>query len=572
MFCTNCGAKCADDARFCTKCGKPLNPSTPVSKSVSQPVSQPVSRPISQPGAQPVSKPVSQSSATEMKQAPVSVANGTYQAAAANSFDKTTLVDGAPADYDRTASVRRASAISNQKSTQSVDNLGASPKKKNRLPTIIAAALAVIILVGAGIFVVPKFISDDGSESSDESSSETADHSSFDEELIASIISEAEDLTTAEDYEGALAKIKAGLVTYPKSETLQAKADEYETALNQQIENATLKYGSTVTVDQMLDNAGNIHAAFTGISPQGDAVWTYSTGLYPQIELDVINDIGACNGNYYLVENGSIHVLSIADGSTRWINNDFGGSASCSVFDDNGTLYICGYNGPDLFIVDADGNTIQNIDSFDSEYYRPHRIAYQGSQVAISFEGTPSGIDEVVYVNLSDYSTSIVKESPEAQGVVTVEVDTEIPRVSMENVSSVTATSYLKEPQYGFEHSPSNVIDASLSNAWVENASGQGEGESITLHLDGTYKLSGFTINAGYQKSSSTFKNNSRPNRMLVTFSDGSSEDVFLEDVNSQQRVTFSSAVETSSVTFTIVSVYPGDKYQDTAISEISLF
>lgn len=511
-------------------------------------------------------------SATEMKETLMSVANGTYHATDAGNLDKTTSVRRAPANYDRTTSVRKAPASSDGRFGLSVNTFGATPKEKNKLPAVIVAVLAVVILVGAGIFAIPKFTSNDDSDKSSEASDETADYSPFDEEQIASIISEAEVLATDEDYEGALTKITTGLATYPKSGTLQAKADEYTATLNQQIEDATLMYGSTVTVDSMLDNLGNAHAVFTGISPQGEAVWTYSTGSYPQTELDVINDIGSYNGNYYLVENGSIHVLNITDGSARWINNDFGGSASCSVFDDNGTLYICGYYGPDLFIVDANGNTIQDIDSFDSEYYWPYQIAYQGTQVAITFKGTPSETDEVVYVNLSDYSTSIVKKSSAVQGPVTVEVDAEIPQVSMDNVSNVTATSYLKEPQYGFVHSPSNVIDESLSNAWVENAPGQGVEESITLYLDGTYKVSGFTINAGYQKSSSTFKNNSRPDKLLVTFSDGSSVDVFLEDVNSQQKVTFSSAVETSSVTFTIMSVYPGSKYQDTAISEISLF
>jgi hypothetical protein len=56
-----------------------------------------------------------------------------------------------------------------------------------------------------------------------------------------------------------------------------------------------------------------------------------------------------------------------------------------------------------------------------------------------------------------------------------------------------------------------------------------------------------------------------------VSFSDGSYLDVPLEDLNAQQQITFDLPVETSSVTFTIESVYAGSKYKDTAISEISL-
>ena len=56
------------------------------------------------------------------------------------------------------------------------------------------------------------------------------------------------------------------------------------------------------------------------------------------------------------------------------------------------------------------------------------------------------------------------------------------------------------------------------------------------------------------------------------TPSGGSSADAYLEDVDGQQKMTLSTPVNTSSVTFTILSVYAGSAYQDTAISEISLF
>ena len=168
---------------------------------------------------------------------------------------------------------------------------------------------------------------------------------------------------------------------------------------------------------------------------------------------------------------------------------------------------------------------------------------------------------------------------PDAAEAISTEPDssaseekTEASPVSMDAISSVSATSYLTESEYGLVHHPSNVVDGSLSNAWVEDAAGQGEGESITIQLDETYKLSGFNINAGYQKSADTFDKNSRPATLLITFSDGSSMDITLNDVNEQQQVTFPSAIETSSVTFTIESVYPGSEYEDTVISEIQLF
>ena len=144
--------------------------------------------------------------------------------------------------------------------------------------------------------------------------------------------------------------------------------------------------------------------------------------------------------------------------------------------------------------------------------------------------------------------------------------------ISMDGISNITATSYLIESEYGFVHHPSNLMDGSLTNAWVEDVSGQGEGESITIQFDEIYKVSGFNIHTGYQKSADTFAKNSRPAALLITFSDGSSMDITLQDVNEQQQVNFPHVIETSSVTLTIQSVYPGSKYEDTVISEIQLF
>ena len=184
-------------------------------------------------------------SAAEMKQALMSVANGTYQMAAAGGLDKTTSVRKAPADYDKTTSVRKAPTAPKQKSAPAVDTFGSTPKKKSKLPAIIAVVLAIAVLIGAGIFAIPKLVGDndnsDSTDSTDKSSVSEKDYSKTDEKEIASIISEADALAAEEDYEGALAKVNAGLVTYPKSENLKKKSEEYTTALNAQVKAETLE-------------------------------------------------------------------------------------------------------------------------------------------------------------------------------------------------------------------------------------------------------------------------------------------------------------------------------------------
>lgn len=57
----------------------------------------------------------------------------------------------------------------------------------------------------------------------------------------------------------------------------------------------------------------------------------------------------------------------------------------------------------------------------------------------------------------------------------------------------------------------------------------------------------------------------------LVSFADGSSVPFELEDSMNAQTFYFDTPVETESVIFTICSVYPGTKYEDTVISEVEL-
>lgn len=170
------------------------------------------------------------SSAAEMKSALMSVTNGTYQIGASR--------------LDRTTAVRKAPVAANQKSAPVVNTFGSASKKKGKIPVVIVAVLAMVLLIGAGLFVAPQFL--DGNDGSDpgetagKNPSETAGHSRFDEQQIASIIGEADALAADEDYENALAKLRAGLSLYPKSSELQEKVDEYTEALNAQVKAKTL--------------------------------------------------------------------------------------------------------------------------------------------------------------------------------------------------------------------------------------------------------------------------------------------------------------------------------------------
>ncbi|HFI0394587.1 TPA: DUF805 domain-containing protein [Streptococcus suis] len=136
-------------------------------------------------------------------------------------------------------------------------------------------------------------------------------------------------------------------------------------------------------------------------------------------------------------------------------------------------------------------------------------------------------------------------------------------------ITNISATSYLSEPQHHLEHLPKNVIDGDRTTAWVEDVSGQGIQESITLTLDGVYNISQMSIYSGYQLSDDIYYKNSRPARIRLTFSDNSYQELDINDQMGEQLIELPQSVNTSSVTVTILKTYFGNKYEDTAISDI---
>lgn len=111
-----------------------------------------------------------------------------------------------------------------------------------------------------------------------------------------------------------------------------------------------------------------------------------------------------------------------------------------------------------------------------------------------------------------------------------------------------------------------NLGDDDPTTAWVEGVPGNGVGEWIesaeTLG-DGLC----YIIN-GYQSSKAAFTNNGRVKSFTV-FSNGKEVGVIvLLDVFGIQSFTIPQAYRNGRLRFVIREVYPGAKYQDTAISE----
>jgi len=124
-----------------------------------------------------------------------------------------------------------------------------------------------------------------------------------------------------------------------------------------------------------------------------------------------------------------------------------------------------------------------------------------------------------------------------------------------------------------------NAIDGSNQVAWVEGVAGDGIGEWIQVHLLQQTSLTGLRIKNGYWKSERHLRLNTRVARILVSFSDGTSEEFELYDPQekspgvlntSGQEILFTRPHTSDYIKVTILAVYrDGAEDNDTCITEI---
>ncbi len=232
--------------------------------------------------------------------------------------------------------------------------------------------------------------------------------------------------------------------------------------------------------------------------------------------------------------------------------------------------------------VDEEGNRVKVLLSQDNNWCARVSDLYaqkEGEEIQYSFmlktqlEG---------YITNYEYESGktiitnsyIVTPEPEPESapeeVIQSEPEILFENIDMRHVIDIVATSELREPQE--LHHAGNAVDGNRTSAWIEGRDGQGIGEEITLVFNGFYYVKGIHIHNGFQKSEDLYYKNSRPEYIRIYCSDGINQTVRLDDFMEMQTIEFDEPILCNQLSIYIESVYPGSKYEDTAISEINLY
>jgi hypothetical protein len=141
-----------------------------------------------------------------------------------------------------------------------------------------------------------------------------------------------------------------------------------------------------------------------------------------------------------------------------------------------------------------------------------------------------------------------------------------------------TAVSSFLPPQGSNVYDVLRIEDGRAGTAWVEGVEGDGVGERVVFTLDDaglprgeSVPLWGFEVVNGYARDERTWRANNRVRELLLHVDGRPVQRVVLHDTMTPQHVTFDGVPvgAGSEITLEIRSVYRGDRYTDTAISEL---
>lgn len=150
------------------------------------------------------------------------------------------------------------------------------------------------------------------------------------------------------------------------------------------------KKNAAVEIKFIENMDGNfVYADVVGYDKDGNIQWIYTTEKYEMTELPALQQMGSTEEVCYIFEGGTITTLDMITGEIRWQNSDFDAHGPSWYLDEENTLYLCGYYGPDLLVIDAQGRTIHQIGSFREGFTWASDIYPEGDSIIVAMDLGP---------------------------------------------------------------------------------------------------------------------------------------------------------------------------------------
>lgn len=123
-------------------------------------------------------------------------------------------------------------------------------------------------------------------------------------------------------------------------------------------------------------------------SKSGKLIWSFTTKYCPLTELDSISSYFVHGNMVYIAADGILYALNKNTGKVKWKSKDSVGAGISYTFSKDGTIYLCGYYGPDIIAINKKGKTLwKQGNASGGKYFWPYKITLQKNKIKITYEG-----------------------------------------------------------------------------------------------------------------------------------------------------------------------------------------
>lgn len=179
---------------------------------------------------------------------------------------------------------------------------------------------------------------------------------------------------------------------------------------------------------------------------------------------------------------------------------------------------------------------------------------------------------QAVYESIENAGQTVIQESAEGVGQIkeSILLNPYIDTISASSELTDSANTYKAE----------SVFDGNRGTCWAEGVDGNGEGEYIEIQFANPVYITDIGLLNGYMKNEDAFNNNGKIDRIELSFSDGSSDEITLDkyiypDIETwsfSDGISYSNPIYTEYLKITILEASPGIKYEDICLSELELW
>ena len=162
-----------------------------------------------------------------------------------------------------------------------------------------------------------------------------------------------------------------------------------------------------------------------------------------------------------------------------------------------------------------------------------------------------------------------IDENESAVAAIVKASDVSTDGYSLVSISKISASSQIT--QDGINNGATAAIDGDEITSWQEGADGDGIGEALFINLTRDYEIRYIKFKLGNWRSAETYRQNNRPRKLAVQIGDVV-YNVEFPDGQTEYCLALSKDLSANYISITIQSVYSGDDWDDTCISEVEIY